>query len=198
MDKNEIRQLLTRAQEIQTQQLTGQEAETEVDMIVSAAQETGLSREAVMQALRERTNLSDRPVEAESLVFALGGGKHYHAAKVRRVEDGLVTVKFLSGAEVSLPRIQIKPFNMIPGQKVSCPWPDWGWWNSTVLSYDDENQMVYVTDGWGDNQTFHLSDIRIGPDNPPRTGKTTLWLAFTALALTSGGIGALLMRLFMR
>jgi len=198
MDHDQIRQLLTRAQEIQHQQLTGDEAETEVDMIVAAAQETGLSREAVMQALRERTNLAERPVEAETLVFALGGGKHFHAAKVRRVEDGLVTVKFLSGAEVTLPRSDIKPFNMIPGQKVSCPWPNWGWWNSTVLSYDDENQKVYVTDGWGDNQTFHISDIRIATESPPLTARTSQWLIYAAVALTSGGIGALLMRLFMR
>lgn len=198
MDHEQIRQLLTRAQEIQTHQLTGDEAEAELEQVVAAATETGLSREAVMQALRERTNLADRPIEHNALVFAPGAGKHLYVAQVKSVDEGLVSVKFLSGGEATFPKSQIRSLDMLPGKKLGCQWQGWGWWNSTVLTFDAENKRVFATDGWGQNQFFSLSDVRLDQETDPQPGRARQWVFYLAVSLGSGALGALLMRLFMR
>jgi len=195
MDHEQIRQLLTRAQEIESQQSAGNSEQAEIEQIVTAAEESGLSRESVMRALRERVNSGDRPLAPETIVLARGGGRHYHFAKVRSVENGLASLEFLSGPEVTVPVSDVRPLSLLPGERVNCPWPVWGWRKSTVLSYDKENQTVFVTDGWGWNKHFPLADIRVDRESSLLTSRAKYWILATAMTLGGGLIGSILTRL---
>lgn len=199
MDPEDVRQLLVRAEEIQHQQAVGLEARPEVLQLVEAATEAGLDRDAVLQALRERISVTERKLEPGDLVFAPSTDGNLYVATVKEVTAGSVAVKFLNGGETTLAAADLRPFAILSGQELYCPWPNWGWWKCDVVSYDADNRKVTVSDGWMSQMTFHLSDVRLKSGQPsPLADKPKQWVAMLAIALASGGLGALLMRLLTR
>lgn len=167
--EEEIRQVLARAEEIH-QRGGHKPSESDSEIVIRAAEEAGLPREAVEQAIRERFDIPAEIPKKGELVFAKSSDGRYYVAEVLESERG-IRVRFSKGGEVSLTLEDLRPCTFLPGARIVCPWPDWGWWTCTVISYDAEKRKVKVTDGWGGNQTYSIADVRL---DPPRRSLSLL------------------------
>jgi hypothetical protein len=192
LSDDEVRELLARAEEIQSKgSLNTYEA------VMSAAEEAGLSRDAISQAVQERLSATFAPGEGQ-LVFAKGEKDRYFAAEVVKQGGGSALVRFLNGSEHQVPLSSLRPLTLLPGESIVCPWPDWGWWTCSVVHFDTVRRKVKVTDSLGTEKTFDLAQVFVkAPGTPPDLSKYP-WLLMSALTLGGGIIGSILTWLAMR
>lgn len=163
LSDQELRDVLARAQEIQGSLRSGPGFTSEVEAVISAAEEVGISREAVQRALQERLEIPLAPPAPGSLVFAHSANGRYYAAEVVAVEPEGVRVRFLRGSEHRMALDELRPASLLPGARVICDWPWWGPWNCTVIAYDANRQRVKVSDGWGYTRSFPLAEVWLPP-----------------------------------
>src|SRR5688500_670367 len=123
MPNDEIRKVLARAQEIQS---TERPDQLDVEAIVHAAAEVGITRTAVERAIRERSQLPAAPPAVGDFVFAQSADGKYYVAEVKSVSEDTLRVQFLQGSEHTVSGDEIKAFAMLPGMRVICNWPWWG------------------------------------------------------------------------
>jgi hypothetical protein len=184
----QLREILARAEEIQRATRQREEQNTELAVLLETATEMGLSRLAVERALRERLDLvlSVAPPAAGERVFARSADGNFYTAEVRSVSADGAHVWFLRGGEHWVPLDHLRPFSLIPGEKVVVNWPWWGPWTCTVVGYDPARQRVEVTDGWS-NESFPVGEIWLRPPKPP-SSRARIW----AVVGVSTAVGALL------
>lgn len=190
--------ILARAEEIQSQSSVRLTDNAAVEQLVLAAEEAGLEREAVLQALRERIAITEKPLNLDDLVFAKSADGCFYPAYVKKVDEGTVDIEFVSGSFATVEISSIQHFSALPGQVLNCQWPNWGWSNGRILSYDRKREMVHVTDGWGTEQWFFIKDVRMKPDLGPQGQRLKAWMGYLAVSLASGALGALIMRIILR
>jgi hypothetical protein len=175
-----IKSVLARAEEIQSQGGLHADHE-EIDTVVRAATEAGLSEQAVLQALRERLSIVPGDLELGQRVYAKSSDGFFYPATIEKIDAASVKVNFLGGGYANLSKLDLRPMTLMPGQKIMCPWPDWGWWNCTLVSYNSKTDEVEVTDGWSETNTFPLTSTRLSKtDGMPKadlTAKITWWAA---------------------
>jgi len=193
LTEDEIKGLLARAEEIHLGTSAGEDS----DAVILAAQEAGLPREVVEQALREQFELFPEPPAPGDLVYAKSTDDHLYVAEVTANTDSGIQVRFLKGGESTVHLQHLRPTSFLPGEQLTVHWPWWGWWDVTVLNYDAESSRVRVDDGWGDEMWFPLSDVRLGPPKAKNKRKAIAWRYATLIA-ASGTVGAVIMWLVMR
>jgi hypothetical protein len=190
LTEEDIREVLARAEEIH---LLG-EPSSQVD-IVRAAEEAGLPKEAVEQALRER--FFAEPPKVGDMVFAPSSDGRHYVAEVLAESGSSLKVRFMKGSEATVRADSLKPCGFLPGEEVSVDWPWWGWWGVSVVSYDKANKSVQVTDGWSE-EWFSLDKVRLDPPKTPKAKrKAALW-AYTVVGLLSGIGGAVVAWIVLR
>lgn len=193
LSEDELRDVLRRAHEIESAHHEGHEA------VIRAAEESGLSRDAVGQAIQERLGLLGSPPSVGEFVFARSEGDKYHPAEILASGSDF-NIRFLNGKERRVPFESLRPLNLLPGEKVVCPWPNWGPWNCTVISYNPQKRTVKVTDNWGSEKKFDLSEVyRNAVEKPQRSSSGSMsarWLGLTAFA--GGVVGSVITWLLMR
>ncbi len=193
-----LKSVLTRAEEIQASSALSPSEDT-VSMIVKAATEAGLSEDAVMQAIRERVGVVTETLNPGSLVFAKSADGYFYVAEVVSVGSNSVKVRFMAGAESTLSNSDLKPLQLTPGQKVFCPWQDWGWWNCVVVRYDSVEREVEVSDGWSPTTIrFSLSSIRLAKADVNAEIPFMVRVKWWGAMLAGGAIGGAITWLFMR
>ncbi len=164
----ELREVLARAEEIESASRSGREWNAEVAAVLGAAEEAGLSRSAVERALQERPHLLPlTPPSPGSLAWVQSADGKSHVAEVVEASEGGARVRFLRGSEHHVGLDQVRPCLLIPGERVVCDWPWWGPWTCTVISYDQSNQLVKVSDGSGSTKTFPIAEIWQAPRKTP-------------------------------
>ena len=197
LDQEDLSEVLRRAQALEVNKVTVPEEHPDLETFLHAAEEVGISREAVMQALREKLGHPLEGISTGDRVFAKSADGAFYVADVSRVEGGLATVRFLTGGDHTLPLSDLRGFTILPGRKLQVKWPGWGWWDVEVEKYEPNVGLVSATDGFK-TKSFPLTEVRLPVQ------KTRRELAVSALlfrvALVSAGvggvIGAALMRLF--
>jgi hypothetical protein len=196
MDSEDLRAVLARAAEIESGRRLALQAGDEVEDVVRAAEEVGLPRDAVMQALRERL-AHLQPPEVGELVYAQSADGRFYPARLVSAEPGLLRVRYLKGSDAALAPGQVRRFDVSPGAKVEVPWPKWGWWGAEVVAYNAEAQSVEVTDGMT-KMTFPIIETRLR--KPATPGQARLQQFLVAAALLVGGtvFGMALMRALTR
>ncbi|MCW5941635.1 MAG: hypothetical protein KIS66_05355 [Fimbriimonadaceae bacterium] len=193
LTEEDVRKVLERAESLQ------RAGGASLEALLAAGQEAGLSRETLEAALREHARERGLPPEPGELAFAKSAdGKHY-VAEVLAVNGLDARVRFLNGGEHSLPVGDLRPARFLPGERISCPFPTWGWCPATVLSFDPTNREVEVQDAW-DTHRFPIAKVRWEPPRERRPlGRAKALLLAYALGLASGGLlMALLSRLLTR
>ena len=193
--QEQLRDVLERAEEIQQRSKTSVELSSDVRHVLEAAEEAGLAREAVMQALQERLGILGSPPAKGDLVFARSSNGRFYAAEILETRDDGIRVSFLGGGQHTLGMDDLRPATLLPGERVVCPWPDWGFWTCTIITYDAQRQKVRVSDNWGSEHTFDLSEVFLTPRQDQQSGFGKLmakvsWLALTGAALAGGAIGS--------
>jgi hypothetical protein len=187
---DELRDVLARAEEIQRGSLQGGHWTAELAAVIGAAEEVGLSRQAVERALSERFNIALTPPDVGALTWAKTADGKYYVAEVVSTSDNVVRVRFLGGSEHTTTLDQLRVSAFMPGEKVMCTWPWWGPWKCTVVAYDPAMRRVKLSDGWGSVKTFPISEIWLPPTRP-KVNMTRARL-YAAVAGAGAGVGALI------
>src|SRR5688572_6912643 len=133
---DELRDVLARAEEIQRTSRQGPEWNAELAAVIGAAQEVGLSRQAVERAIHERLNLPARPPDVGTLAWAKSADGKFYVAEVLATSADGARVRYLRGSEHQVGLNELRPCAFIPGQRIVCNWPWWGPWTGTLVSYD--------------------------------------------------------------
>lgn len=192
---DDIRAVITRAGEIQNATAPDQ---AEIEALIQAAAEVGIERSAVERALRERMATSMALPAVGDLTFAKSADDKFYAAEVVAVTNDTVRVQFMRGGVHTVSVDELRPFSLLPGERVVVQWPWWGPWTCSVLSYDAAARYVTVTDGWGETRIFPLSEIWLAK---PKAGpaKRMLYAGLIGFGVGVGGaIGAIITALVMR
>ncbi|AIE84434.1 hypothetical protein [Fimbriimonas ginsengisoli] len=201
LTETQVHDVIIRAGEIEQRLRSGANT-SELENVLAAAQEAGLSREAVLQAMQEHLDLLGEPPKEGDLVFAKSTDGKFYAAKLLQVGKGAPRVCFLNGGETNVSFEDIRPLAITPGTRVVCKWPDWGDWTSTVIRYDAQRSTVRVSDGWGSEKTFPLAEIQLDikqfQPKAPIQWANFKWQVAVAFAAAGGIVGSLLTWLLMR
>lgn len=182
--------ILARAAEIQRTAEESADAQADVDAMMAAAEDVGLTRTAVEQALKERLAgmPAATPIAVGGRIFARSTDGRMYVAEALEVGQAGVRVRFLKGDELLVPADHVRPASFVPGQKVSVHWPWWGPWSCTVISYDATKQKVKLSDGWGDVKTFKVSDVWLPQERA--AGHQARTKVYLTLLGVGAGIGA--------
>lgn len=201
LSDDELRDVLTRAEEIQRSSRTAGTMQSEIAAVIEAGEAVGLARPALERALRERLELVPAvAVTTGSLVFAESADGKYYIAEVISAASDSVRVRFKRGSEHTVTPEQVRPAAFLPGEQVMVDWPWWGPWKCTVVSYDAERHLVNLSDGWADARYFDISEVWQAPRKPSwRSGKVRVYATWLSVgagigALIGSAITALLMR----
>src|SRR5574339_280004 len=99
LSDDELRDVLTRAEEIQRSSRSVDTMQSEIEAVVGAGEAVGLDRVAIERALRERLDVTLSPPSPGSLVFAQSADGKFYVAEVLSASGDSVRVKFLRGSE---------------------------------------------------------------------------------------------------
>ena len=166
---DELRAVLARAEAIQGSARLTNVSKAELAAFIEAAEEVGYPRSAVELALRERLGVPAAPPAVGDRVFAKSADGKFYVAEVLASAEDAVRVRFLRGGEHTVTPLEVRPCSFLPGERVVCPWPHWGPWTCTVLSYDAPAQRIKVSDGWAETREFLITEVWL---NPPRVRET--------------------------
>lgn len=197
LSDDELREVLTRAEEIQRNTRTVDTMQAEMEAVIGAGEAVGLARPALERALRERFDLA-APLAAGTLVFAQSADGKYYVAEVVSAASDSVRVRYVRGSEHTVTPEQLRPCAFLPGERVVANWPWWGPWTCTVISYDAAKQKVKLTDGWGYTKSFPIAEVwqsgRKGGSGKFRIYATWLSVGAGVGAIVGSAITALLLR----
>ena len=189
IEDNDIREVLARAQEIQSRALP---AAVELEAVIQAAEEVGIPRSAVERALRERLDIPERALAPGDLAFAKSADDKFYVAEVLSASDNDIRVSFLRGSEHTVSPDEVRPCTLLPGARVVCSWPSWGPWTCTVVSYNAANRQVTLSDGWGGTQSFPLEEIWIAPPRRRSADSRTKAKVYAMLIGAGATVGAII------
>lgn len=184
MNSEELADVLDRAQQIQQMQ----QGATEYEEVTRAAEELGISREATLQALRERLGtLPEAPVSGQ-MVFARSADGHYYLAKVIEASENNCKIRYLSGGEADVSPLDMRVMALAPGLRVEIFSPSvGGWTGGTISQYNQDAQSLKVM-SWGSQENISLDAVRLSGHSKP----TAAWMHYFWVAAGSGVLGALI------
>ncbi len=193
LTEDETKGVLSRAEDIHLHSITGSDS----DVVIRAAEEAGLPREAIEQALREQFDRFSEPLKVGDLVFARSSDERHYVAEVTGQTESGFKVRFLKGGEGIVALQHLRPCAFLPGEELVVNWPGWGWWKVSVVSYDAAARVVRASDGWYEKQ-FSIADVRVDPPKKPREVRRATMMVYVALLAGGSAIGALITWLMMR
>ena len=198
LSDDELREVLTRAEEIQRSSRSVDTMQSEIEAVIGAGEAVGLDRAAIERALRERFDFTTAPPSPGSLVFAQSADGKYYVAEVVSVSTNDVRVRYLRGSEHTVTPEELRPAAFLPGEKVVANWPWWGPWTCTVISYDAARQKVKLTDGWGYTKSFPISEVWQS-GRKPWSGRLRIAVTWLSVGIGLGAAaGATLVGLLLR
>jgi hypothetical protein len=196
-EQTEITELLQRAHAIQAEgALLGPEHEA----FVKAAEEAGIQRDAVLQALRERIVIPKNLFQEGQFVFAKSADNHFYVAELVELEGSTAKVHFLTGGEAVVSANDIRVFSLTPGLKLGVFTKGWGIWSTgSVKGYDAHARVVHV-DCYGTEESLPLTKVRLIPERTPRelAMQAKLMLYSGAALLCGTGLGMAIMKFLSR
>ena len=128
LTQEEVNHTISRASQIVEQKTEGSGAALGgYEAYISAAEEVGIPREAMLQALRERNLLAVDGVSPGDVVFAPSADNASYPATVLRVtNESSIVVQFLAGGEHTVSAIDIRSLSMVPGRQLQFQHKDIG------------------------------------------------------------------------
>ena len=203
LSEEDLSQAYYRASQIVEQQADigpAQAGTEDYEHYLAAAEEAGVPRQAMLQALRERFLLPAEGTQSGDIVFAPAADKAWHAASVIRMEsETSVVVKFLAGGEQSVAVTDIRPLGLVPGREVEFDYavvvPEMRgiWHKGKVAEYHASTQQAKITYGLTP-YTVPLTKLRLQAEKQevPSRVRTLLFRAVLIAGSIGGGVGFLL------
>jgi hypothetical protein len=188
LSDEELAAVVQRAHEIGSLQGRLDESRRGLEEYVKVAEEMGVPREAMMQALSERFSFLDREIETGTLVFAKSSDGRAYAAKVVSAGEDSVHVRFLNGGEARVGRHELQEASFSPGAQYEYHSPSYMMYLKSAVVRFDRDAMTVTFNYWGTEETVPLSKVRTAR---PRTGPGVPPLVYTLdNALGTGVVGA--------
>lgn len=154
LSETDLAQVVRRAQEIETGAALRFEDDPEVVATVNAMVESGISRDAAMQALRERLEPSEElalPVQADfapdEMVWAASADGWCYPARVISRQGSDFKILYMSGSEGTVAASSLQRFNIHPGLKVHILQSGM-WVEADVTSYNKIAQTLNASYYW--------------------------------------------------
>jgi len=197
---NEVSEVIRRASEIDDQTRLLAASDRDIAEFVAAAEEAGISRDATLQALRERLEYVREAYAGGQLCFAMSADGRSYVARILSLEADSAKVRFMSGGEVQLSVSQLRPLQLGPGHRLEYQSPSMKMWLTTdVVRYNADTQAVSFN-YWGTEETVPLDQVRLPrtPKAEELTARATNIAIGIASALGGGVLGALVMRFIMK
>lgn len=197
LSQDELSEVLQHALRIEAQHVATAEKSHDLESFLQAAEEVGIQRDTVIQALREKLGYPLEDLEPGMRVFAKSADGAFYVAIVQEVRGGMAKVRFLSGSDYDVPLTDLRRFVILPGQQLQVKWPGWGWWSSEVVRFEPQSGVLTASDGWS-QKNFALTDVRLPAQRTPRQQamRVLFWKVGLAAAGAGAIAGALLMKLF--
>lgn len=193
--------ILRRAEEIAADEARLLQNRPDVRDLVLAAEETGLSREAVLAALRERLAEKTTDLQSGDLVFALSADSHWYPAVFQNLAREQVKLRYFNGGEGTVSLTDIKPFTLAPGLKIQTFSQSYKMWiDSEVTRYNPDSRSV-ATNYWYTEDIVTLERIRLKGENQfvkNLPAKAKYYLTLAATAIGSASIAAIVTALILR
>lgn len=194
LEDEELQATLTRAREIADQGREIGEPGAQYEAYLHAAEEMGVPREAMLQALRERMLIAGETLEAGQQVFAPSADGFCYVATLLSVSEHTARVRFLEGGEHTCATSDLRPLSLIPGRKLQGDIKGWGWYDCVVKRHNPGEAKVQVAhDDWSETKEWlPLRKLRLTPDHvrPQPPGRATS--AAARIAAVAGGAGLLI------
>jgi hypothetical protein len=195
-----LREVIERATEIEVQTQHLAASDEELGQFLKASEEAGISRDATLQALRERLDFKPEAYKEGQLVFARSQDERFHPARIASVDADGATVRYLNGGEARVPMAGLRPFALGPGQRLEYNSPSWAMWvTGEVVRVNLEGGSVTLTT-WGVEETVPLERLR-----SPKLGSSaglkdmSAVVGYSIVSFLAGGVGgAILMWLLRR
>lgn len=191
MSESRLGEVLARAQEIDGQTRHMEITQSEIETFVTAAEESGLSRDAVMQALRERLGYAPDAFQEGELVFAKSEDGHFYAARISDLEGKVAKVRFLNGGFGMVAIGDLRLFSLAPGQSVQYDSPAmYTWVTARVQSVNLEGGSVRFN-MWGTPETVPLEKVRLAQERTSASvaQTTKYWTIGLSSLLTGTALG---------
>lgn len=195
LSEQDLSEVLTRAQAIQANKVSLEHSKGDLEMFIKAAEEVGINREALLQAIKEKSGQPLEGLHTGDKVFAKSADGAFYLAEVTELDSTIAKVSFNHGTTHTLPLTDLRPFSLLPGQKIEANWPIWGWWEVQIVRYDAEKQLLDVTDGM-ETRKFTLDEIRLKVEKN-KTAKS-LQSKFYQVAFWAATVGAVAGAILMR
>lgn len=197
-DHNDLTEILARAQEIDQDSSHILKTRPDLAEIVTAAAETGLPREAVLAALRER--LAEQALEHEpgEPVFAESPDGHWYAASFNGQSGNRISLRYYNGGIGTVEPSQIRPFNLAPGVKIQAYSASYKQWtDAEIVRFNPDSRSITVTYWWTE-EVLPLERVRLKKEFKGfqtlhlLQGKTRAVATLAAVALASAAASGLL------
>ena len=192
-----IQQTVRRAAEIMEHEALGSSADphASVALYLDAAEEAGISRDAMLQALYEQKILvSADSFQIGDMVFAESeaDGNLYPATVIARGPNSIKAAYKVAG-EATVPAASVREFAVIPGTKLQFHHPDclgaglWG--TGKVSAFHPETEMFDMSYG-GTNYSVPIANVRIKkPEAVKSSASATIQARIIQACLISGSAG---------
>ncbi|MCB0824661.1 MAG: hypothetical protein KDC26_00580 [Armatimonadetes bacterium] len=198
--QNDQREILERAEELagRTEKLL--ENRPELKEMVDAAVESGLPRESVMEALRERLMESEFQYKEGELVFAISEDECWYPAVYLGQSGNRIRLRYMSGGEGVVGLEEVKPFHIKPGMKIQAYSNMYKTWtDAKVNTYNPDSRSVQCHI-WYSEESVSIEKVRLVKNKPQidlsDRAKNAMGLAF--VTLMAAGVGALIMFIIQR
>lgn len=173
--------VLRRAQEIQSAQVLQQD---ELEEYIVAAEEAGISREATLQALRERLGFPTHVPAPGEYVFARSADRHFYMAKLENVSGQTAQVKFLNGGTATVSMSDLREVALSPGQRLNYMSPSMSMWVSSPVVRFNRDSLSVTFNYWGTEETVSVEKVRLLNNTPLSVAdqaKLRIGMVWTAL-----------------
>jgi hypothetical protein len=201
LSQEEVSHTISRASQIVENQAEGSQIRLGgYEAYVCAAEEMGIPRDAMLQALRERNLLPVDAFNPGDEVFAPSADNASYAATIIRVvSDASVVVKFLNGGEHTVSHMDIRPLSMVPGRQLQFQHKDMGegiWYTGKLLEYDTVKRVARISYA-AVPYTVPITRVRLKAPKVqkvqvPATVRQLLFCTVLVSGSIAGGIGFLL------
>jgi hypothetical protein len=155
LTETELAETVQRAREIADHSRELASPEAEYDAYLHAAEEMGIPREAMLQAIRERRVIPGETLEVGQRVFAPSADGFWYVAELLSLTEHTAKVRFLEGGEHTCATSDVRPLSLIPGRKLQGDIKGWGWYGCLVVRHDPAKDRVEVIhDDWAPSKEW--------------------------------------------
>lgn len=184
---DEVAAVVRRATEIEALNRQLSATDAEIAEFIRAAEEAVISRDATLQALRERLHFKPEAYKPGQIVFAESGDGRMYPARVLEVGDADVSIRFASGSEAKVGFAKLRPFTLCPGEKIEYNSPSFFTWvTGEIVRVHLDGGSVTASYACIE-ETLPLERIRMAQPKPeiPFRDKAFVW----GVGVVTGAVG---------